>query len=393
LGKTFELNYTRKENTMNIFKRSALPLFVAVLCLMNITKAMAETDTTLNDRQKSIIPIAALTANGNMSKLETALNQGLDNGLTVNEIKEILIHIYAYAGFPRALNGINTFMSVTEDRKAQGKIDIEGPKATPLPSEYDPNAYGHKVRNTLVGRDISNRKNGYPVFTPIIDTFLVEHLFADIFVRDVLSHQVRELVTISTLAAMAGTEPQLKGHLGIAMRIGYSEAQLKDYITVLKDKVGIDVAQRANRVLGDVLGKSLSAVGPKAVKVTRKTAPVNGSSDYFTGDATIESRFTSEATNSYGGGIVNFKAGSRTAWHTHPFGQSLVVISGRGRVQSEGDPVQEILPGDVVWIPGNERHWHGAAPDSAMSHVAISEPLNGSTVQWMEHVNEAQYIK
>ncbi len=378
---------------MNIFKRTVLPLFVAVLCLMNITKVMAEADTTLNDRQKSIIPIAALTANGNISKLETALNHGLDIGLTVNEIKEILIHIYAYAGFPRALNGINAFISVMEDREVQGKIDNEGPKATPLPENWDNNAYGHKTRNSLVGRNISNRKTGYPVFTPIIDKFLVEHLFADIFVRDVLSHQVRELVTISTLAAMTGTEPQLKGHLGIAMRMGYSEAQLKDYIIVLKDKVGIDVAQRANRVLGDVLGKAFSAVGPKAVKVTRKTAPVKGSSDYFTGDATIESRFLSEATKSYGGGIVNFKAGARTAWHTHPVGQTLVVISGRGRVQSESDSVQEILPGDVVWIPGNVRHWHGAAPDSPMSHVAISEPLNGSTVQWMEPVNEAQYIK
>lgn len=376
---------------MNIFKRSILPLFIAMLCIMDITKVMAETDMTLNDRQKAIIPIAALTANGNMPKLETALSKGMDAGLTVNEVKEILIHIYAYAGFPRALNGINAFISVMENRKAQGKTDTQGPEATPLPSGYDPNDYGHKTRNTLVGRDISNRKSGYPAFTPVIDKFLVEHLFADIFIRDVLSHQTRELVTISTLAAMAGTEPQLKGHLGIAMRMGYSEAQLKDYIVVLKDKVGIDVAQRANRVLGDVLGKSLSAVGQKAVKVTKKAAPVKGSSDYFTGDANIESRFVSKATKSYGGGIVNFKAGARTAWHTHPVGQTLIVISGRGLVQSEGEPIHEILPGDVVWIPGNEPHWHGAAPDHAMSHVAISEPMNGSTVTWMAQVSQEQY--
>ena len=90
----------------------------------------------------------------------------------------------------------------------------------------------------------------------------------------------------------------------------------------------------------------------------------------------------SESTKSYGGGIVNFKAGARTAWHTHPVGQILIVISGRGRVQSEGEPIHEIFPGDVVWIPGNEPHWHSAAPDHAISHVAISELRNGSTVTW-----------
>jgi quercetin dioxygenase-like cupin family protein/alkylhydroperoxidase/carboxymuconolactone decarboxylase family protein YurZ len=315
----------------------------------------------------------------------------LDDGLTVNEIKEALVHIYAYAGFPRSLNGIDAFMAVMDDRRAQGKADEMGREATPLPADFAPNAYGHKVRNALVGKDISHRTSGYPVFTPIIDTYLVEHLFADIFARDVLSHQQRELVTISTLAAIPGAEPQLKGHLGIAMNMGYSEAQLKNFIEVLRDKVGAQVADNGARVLGEVLGTPIPEVRSKAVKVTRKTPPVDASPDYFTGNATIEARFASEASDSYSGGIVNFEAGARTAWHTHPAGQTLIVTAGSGLVQSEGEAVQVILPGDVVWIPANERHWHGAAPDSAMSHVAISEPRNGSTVSWMEHVNDAQY--
>jgi quercetin dioxygenase-like cupin family protein/alkylhydroperoxidase/carboxymuconolactone decarboxylase family protein YurZ len=231
------------------------------------------------------------------------------------------------------------------------------------------------------------------VFTPIIDKFLVEHLFADVFVRDVLSHNQRELVTISTLAALPGTEPMLKGHLGIAKRIGYSEAQLYDFIKVLRDRVSGHVADRSVLILAEALGTTDPQASPKALKVTRKASPVVASSDYFTGKATVESRFSSEATGSYGGGTVNFEAGARTAWHTHPVGQTLIVTSGRGLVQSEGESVQEILPGDVVWIPANERHWHGAAPDSAMSHVAVSEPLNGLRVQWMEHVSDEQYNK
>jgi quercetin dioxygenase-like cupin family protein len=88
---------------------------------------------------------------------------------------------------------------------------------------------------------------------------------------------------------------------------------------------------------------------------------------------------------------VTFEPGARTAWHTHPLGQTLVVVSGRGLTQAEGGPIREILPGDVVWIPPAEKHWHGAGPDTAMCHIAIQEALDGSNVDWMEHVTDAQY--
>ena len=133
----------------------------------------------LSKKEKAIVPIAAFTANGNITKLKASLHQGLDDGLTVGEIKEILVHLYAYAGFPRSLNGLNAFIAVMDDRKAQGKVDEMGRESRPLPAEFDRNAYGHKVRNTLVGRDMSHPTSGYPVFAPIIDKFLVEHLFAD----------------------------------------------------------------------------------------------------------------------------------------------------------------------------------------------------------------------
>jgi len=372
-------------------KRIIPTLVVAVGCMASI--AVAETNETLSARQKKIIPIAAFTASGNMSKLETALSEGMDAGLTVNEIKEILIHTYAYAGFPRALNGINTYMAVLDKRKEQGINDKTGKEATPVPSDFDRSAYGHKIRNSLVGRDVSKPTSGYPVFTPIIDQFLVEHLFADIFYRDVLTHQERELVTISILAAMTGTEAQLKTHLRISMNMGLSKAQLEDYVATLGQKVSAESAERAHATLNDLLGISPPTNQMKSVKVTRKGQPTKGSADYFTGHVTVESRFSSEIPNSYSGGIVNFEAGARTAWHTHPLGQTLIVISGRGLVQSEGEVVQEIMPGDVVWIPAKARHWHGAVSNSPMSHVAISAPRNDLTVEWMEHVNGEQYGK
>ena len=359
----------------------------------SVSQAQTIKSEALSEKEQAIVPIAAFTASGDIGKLKPALNQGLDKGLTINEVKEILIHIYAYAGFPRSLNGINAFMSVVEERKTQGREDTIGREASPLPVDFDKNTYGHKVRNTLVGEDMSNRKSGYAAFAPAIDRFLVEHLFADIFARDVLSHQQRELVTFSGLAALPGTEAQLQAHLKIAMNVGYDDVQLKNFIEILRDRVGGKAAERGAQVLGDLLGTPLSGVGSKAIQVSRKTAPQEAAPDHFTGKVSVESLFSSPGSGSYSGGVVNFQAGARTAWHTHPAGQTLIILSGLGLVQAEGEPAQAMQPGDVVWIPANVRHWHGATPNHAMSHVAIAEPENGSTVTWKERVNDQQYGK
>lgn len=359
----------------------------------SVSQAQTIKSEALSEKEKAIVPIAAFTASGDIGKLKPALNQGLDKGLSINEVKEILIHIYAYAGFPRSLNGINAFMSVVEERKTQGREDTIGREASPLPVDFEKNTYGHKVRNTLVGEDMSNRTSGYAAFAPAIDRFLVEHLFADIFARDVLSHQQRELVTISGLAALPGTEAQLQAHLKIAKNVGYNETQLKNFIEILRDSVGAQAAERGSQVLGDLLGTPLSGVGSKAIQVTRKTAPQEAAPDHFTGKVSVESLFASPGSGSYSGGVVNFQAGARTAWHTHPAGQTLIILSGQGLVQAEGEPALEMRPGDVVWIPANVRHWHGASPNHEMSHVAIAEPENGSTVKWKEHVNDQQYGK
>ena len=361
--------------------------------IVSVSQAQTIKSEALSEKEKAIVPIAAFTASGDIGKLKPALNQGLDKGLTINEVKEILIHIYAYAGFPRSLNGIKAFMSVVEERKIQGREDTIGREASPLPADFEKNTYGNKVRNALVGEDMSNRKSGYAAFAPAIDRFLVEHLFADIFARDVLSHQQRELVTISGLAALPGTEAQLKAHLKIAMNVGYNEAQLKNFIEILRDSVGAQAAERGAQVLGDQLGTPLSGVGSKAIQVTRKTAPQEAAPDHFTGKVSVESLFASPGSGSYSGGVVHFQERARTAWHTHPAGQTLIIVSGQGLVQAEGEPAQEMRPGDVVWIPANVRHWHGATPNHAMSHVAIAEPENGSTVTWREHVSDQQYGK
>ena len=116
-----------------------------------------------------------------------------------------------------------------------------------------------------------------------------------------------------------------------------------------------------------------------------------GPRDWFTGAVRIDPLFGPPEPARVAGALVTFEPGARTAWHTHPLGQTLIVTAGCGRVQREGGPIEEVRPGDVVWFPPGEKHWHGAAPTTAMSHIAVQERLDGKAVDWMEHVTDAQY--
>lgn len=145
-----------------------------------------------------------------------------------------------------------------------------------------------------------------------------------------------------------------------------------------------------------ILAMALSAASvaeqaPIAVTRIGSQASSAGLEQNFTGSVRVDSRFQAAAPARVGGGIVTFEPGARTAWHTHPLGQTLIVTAGVGRVQKWGDVVQEIRPGDVVWIPPGIKHWHGASPGMGMSHVAISESLDGKSVEWMEKVSQEQY--
>jgi quercetin dioxygenase-like cupin family protein len=116
-----------------------------------------------------------------------------------------------------------------------------------------------------------------------------------------------------------------------------------------------------------------------------------GPGEWFTGSVRIDPLFPPTPPARAAGNAVTFEPGARTAWHTHPLGQVLIVLSGLGRVQRAGGPVEEIRPGDVVWFEPGEKHWHGAAPNVAMTHIAIQESLDGKAVDWMEHVSDAEY--
>lgn len=214
--------------------------------LMNASK-------TLDNKQQAIVTISALTAKGNLVQLQKSLNDGLNAGLTINEIKEVLVHLYAYCGFPRSIRGLQTFMLVLDERKAKGIDDVTGREASPIKDDRSKYEIGKKTLGKLTGVAQPSTQTGYSAFAPVIDTFLKEHLFADIFERDVLSYAQRELVTISVISTIGDAEPMLKSHLAICLNVGVKPDQLGEFISIIKSIIGDKEAEAAKAVLDEVL--------------------------------------------------------------------------------------------------------------------------------------------
>lgn len=342
-----------------------LKKIVLVLVILLMTNGFVTGDKcmakdVLTKKQQNIVMISFYTANGDLTNLEKALNTGLNDGLTINEIKEILVQMYAYCGFPRSLNAINTFIKVADSRNTDGIKDKTGEIGKPLPADTDKTAYGNNVQIELIGAPTSGR---YIEFTPAIDTFLKEHLFADIFARGVLSYQEREIATIAALSSIDGVEPQLNSHIQLGKNTGLTQEQINEILDLTKySKSGA------------------FGIGVENTEYAK----------YFTGQSFLNP-LTTEGVLSAN---VTFEPGCRNNWHIHhKGGQILLVTSGRGYYQEWGKPAQELHGGDVVNIPAEVKHWHGAAKDSWFAHIAISVPAEGASTEWLEEVSAEEYNK
>lgn len=193
----------------------------------------------MTNKDKSIVEISIFTAIGNLKELEKSVNLGLDNELTVNEIKEIMVQLYAYCGFPRSLNALGVLSNTVDERKANGKVTEVGRESTPIPSDRNSLVYGTQVQIKIVGMEV---KGGIYDFAPMADRYLKAHLFGDIFGQDILDYRTRELVTVAALASMDGVNPQLQAYIGISKNVGVTGDELNGIIEVLKDKLGFEKA-------------------------------------------------------------------------------------------------------------------------------------------------------
>jgi len=196
--------------------------------------------------QKQTAAIAASAATGDIPALNAALQQGLDAGLTISDCREILVQLYAYAGFPRSLNALAELMKVVDARREQGINDVEGHSPGPLPKPEEMLAAGTQNQTTLAGGPV---KGALFDFAPAIDRYLKVHLFGDIFSRDNLDWKSRELATVGALAAMTGVESQLKAHLNISRNVGLTDAQLAELVPLFESRGEQSTAQRLQHAL------------------------------------------------------------------------------------------------------------------------------------------------
>lgn len=309
----------------------------------------------LSNKEKNIVMISSYTASGDLVNLESAVKKGLDEGLTVNEIKEVLVQMYAYLGFPRSLNGLSTLLKVTKEGNYK-----EGEAGKPLEKGSNLNKIGTETQTKLVGNEV---KGELFDFAPAIDDYLKEHLFGDIFARGVLSWREREIATIAALSSIEGVEPQLNAHINIGKHNGLTDKQVSEILIL------------TSRPKTDVFG-----MGEPNINFAK----------YFIGNSYVKP-LTLEQVKTIN---VTFEPKCRNNWHIHKGGgQILLVTSGRGYYQEWGKEAQELKKGDVVNIMPDVKHWHGAAKDSWFSHIAIEVPSENGSTEWLEEVPDDEYNK
>ena len=382
-----------------------ISFFAGVIMLLLSISGNAKAQNTmlensLSKQQEKIITIAAFAAKGDLNKLKPELVAGLEAGLTVNEIKEVLVHLYAYSGFPRSLRGLQTLMSVLDERKAKGINDNWGRKASPIIDTRDKYERGKEILAKLSGTapPKGRPQTGYAAFSPEIETFLKEHLFADIFERDVLTYAQRELVTVSVLISIGNAEPMLASHMNLCLNVGISAEQLKHLIAIIEVNVNKNDADSAKVVFNELIkSKGLHVekmqIGSNDNNAADRIFPkgVMIKNDYFSGIAWLQMLVNANENHDISIANVVFEPGVRNNWHSHPSGQILICIKGKGYYQEKGKPIQLLNIGDGVDILSNVVHWHGATPIGEFEHIAINPQVHKGSVVWLESVTDEEY--
>ena len=333
--------------------------FLSIILMTTVLFTGGQTmANALNVEQESIAEVAAYAARGNQEGLKKAIIKGLDNKVPVNTFKEILVQSYAYCGFPRSLNALSTLMQVVNERGNKDELGKE-PSAKPAGNAL---TYGTENQTKLVGTEVKGKLFD---FAPAIDEYLKAHLFGDIFARDNVDWKTRELATIAMLAVREGVESQLSAHIEIGKHNGLTDDEVAEILNI--------------------------ATEAKAKNVVFGFGEENPYGKYFTGKSYLNPITTENGVPMYN---VTFEPKCRNNWHIHhKGGQILLVTAGRGWYQAWGEEPRELKAGDVVNIPAEVKHWHGAAKDSWFTHIAVEVPSEGGSNEWLEPVTDEEYNK
>ena len=361
-------------------------MMLASIVLAASQNMIAQNDMKLSNKQQALVAIAANEARGDIDGLKVALNEGMNHGLTISEAKEALSQLYAYTGFPRSLNALGALQQVIQERQSADLITEAGRDADPLPDDYDALKQGTQVQTKLTGKPFDYQ------FAPQTDYYLKAHLFGDIFARNNLSFAEREIVTVSAISALEGCEPQLVAHVSGARNMGVTDEQLHEIPTVLRQRVGETEANRCAQAVARVFAEPVhDAIQTVDFSVWPKGEPNTAYAKYFIGNS-----YLAPLDAEHGGPVnVTFEPGCRNNWHIHHKQvQVLICVAGRGWYQEWGKPAIELVPGTVVAIPAEAKHWHGAARDSWMQHLTFHTHIeDGASNEWLEPVTDDIYNK
>jgi len=338
----------------------------------------------LAPRDRSLITVAALVSTGKTAQIGSHVGRALDNGVRPEEIGELITQLAFYSGWPNAISAVDEVKKVFDRRK----ID---PVANSDAARIELEAAAEIARANTVEATVAPT-------APLLAELTNRVLFGDLWRRPDMSARDRSLATMAALIAI-GQPEQLPFHANRAMDNGLTRAEAAEVPAHLAFYAGWPRAMSAVPVLQKVFAsreERTAAAQPQShadLKIIRATPGEGmvGPEATFTGQARISTLYQADAPARIGGATVSFAAGARTAWHTHPLGQTLYIVSGKGWVQKEGGPIEEVGPGDVVWIPPQLRHWHGASATEPMAHFAVAEALDGNAVTWMEKVSDDEY--
>ena len=359
-------------------------LLLSLTALAALTALKAQVNMLTPQRQ-GLAAIAALEAKGDLAGLSKAIDEGLDNGLTVAQVKEALSQLYAYTGFPRSLNALGTLQRVVAEREASGKATTAGEDGPVLPEDFDSLAEGTRVQTQLTGTPFNYE------FCPREDYYLKAHLFGDIFSGKALDKAEREIVTVSAISVLEGCAPQLASHARGSLNMGVTEAELRALPSVLEEKVGAVEAWRLRKAIAGIFNEESSEGAPVDFNIWPKGEPNTAYAEYFIGNSYLA------PMDAAAGGPVNvtFEPGCRNNWHIHRKGvQVLICVAGRGWYQEWGKEPVEMTPGTVIAIPAEAKHWHGAAKDSWFQHLTYTTRLGeGASNEWLEPVTDEVYGK
>ncbi len=371
-----------KTNYENLFKTNWEPNTGSDPEMMSILQKYIFGDIftigNLDNKTREMVTVTSLTVQQTLPQLKAHINALLNTGATPLEVREIIYQCAPFIGFPKTLNAIEIMNQVFIDKGIN--LPIESATTTNETNRYN---LGKNIQNPIYGDEIEQALSSVPnKMGKNVSNLLTEVCFGDFYTRKGLDIKTRELLVLAILTTTGNTDT-LKSHIKGNLKIGNSEEEIAAVIIQCMPYSGFPNAIKALKLLQDDEKEELNQ--------PFKKGEINPYNKFFTGTTHLNMLVEKDEIWNSSIGNVTFEKGSRTNWHKHSGGQILLVTAGEGRYQEKGKPIQILKQGDVVKIPIDVVHWHGAAPDSDFAHISIETNIPNNQTTWLEPVKDNEY--